>query len=41
VIGFEQVLWRDAPVAALWPPLAVLTGMTAVGAAVARRLARR
>jgi ABC-2 type transport system permease protein len=41
VIGFERVLWRDAPVAALWPQLAVLGGMTVVGAAVARRLARR
>jgi len=41
VSGYEQVFWRDAPVAALWPQLAVLGGMTAVGAVAARVLARR
>lgn len=41
VMGYEKVLWRDAPVAALWPQVSVLAGMTIVGLVVARRLARR
>jgi ABC-2 type transport system permease protein len=41
VTGYEKVFWRDAPLAALWPQVAVLAGMTAVGLFVARRLARR
>jgi ABC-2 type transport system permease protein len=41
VVGYQQVFWRDAPVAALWPQVAVLGGMTVVGLAIARRLARR
>jgi linearmycin/streptolysin S transport system permease protein len=41
VTGYEKVFWRDAPLAALWPQVAVLTGMTVVGLFVARRLARR
>jgi ABC-2 type transport system permease protein len=41
VRGYEKVLWHDAPLAALWPELTVLGGMTAAGLALARRLARR
>jgi ABC-2 type transport system permease protein len=41
VRGYEKVLWHDAPLAALWPELTVLSGMTAAGLVVARRLARR
>ena len=41
VVGFQKVFWRDAPVADLWPELAVLGAMTLVGLAVARTLARR
>ena len=41
VMGYEKVLWRDAPPAALWPELAVLGGMTIAGLALARVLARR
>lgn len=41
VVGYEKVLWRDAPVSALWPEVAVLGGMTAAGLVLARRLARR
>jgi ABC-2 type transport system permease protein len=41
VIGYEKVFWRDAPVAALWPQVTMLAGMTVVGLAIARRLARR
>lgn len=40
VKGYEKVFWRDAPLAELWPELTVLAGMTVVGLAVARRLAR-
>jgi ABC-2 type transport system permease protein len=41
LVGYERVFWRDAPVSALWPELAVLAGMAVVGAVVALRLARR
>jgi len=41
VRGYEKVLWRDAPVTALWPEVSVLGGLTIVGLVVARRLARR
>jgi ABC-2 type transport system permease protein len=41
VAGYEKVLWRDAPVTALWPELSVLVAVTLVGAIVARTLARR
>ncbi len=41
VRGYEKVLWRDAPVSALWPEMAVLAGMTAVGLCLALRLGRR
>ncbi len=39
--GFTQVLWRDAPVAALWPKLLVLAAFTALFLLLARRFARR
>ena len=41
VRGYEKVLWHDAPLAALWPELSLLTGMTVAGLLLARRLARR
>ena len=41
LVGYERVFWRDAPVSALWPQLAVLAGMAVAGAVVALRLARR
>ena len=41
LVGYERVFWRDAPVSALWPQLAVLAGMAVAGAVVASRLARR
>ncbi|MEO6028032.1 MAG: ABC transporter permease [Candidatus Binatia bacterium] len=41
VQGYEKVLWRDAPVAALWPEVSLLGALTLVGLLVARRLARR
>jgi ABC-2 type transport system permease protein len=41
LVGYERVFWRDAPVTALWPQLAVLVGMAVAGALVASRLARR
>jgi ABC-2 type transport system permease protein len=41
VIGYEKVFWHDAPVAALWPQVSVLAGMTIVGLGIARWLARR
>lgn len=41
VRGFEKVFWRDAPVAALWPEVTLLGGMTVAGLVLARRLARR
>jgi ABC-2 type transport system permease protein len=39
--GFTKVLWRDEPVARLWPEVAVLIAAGVVLFAVARRLARR
>jgi ABC-2 type transport system permease protein len=41
VMGYEKVFWRDEPVAALWPQVAMLGGMTVVGLAVAGWLGRR
>lgn len=41
VRGYEKVLWRDAPVTALWPEVSLLGGLTIGGLAVARILARR
>jgi ABC-2 type transport system permease protein len=41
VDGYEKVLWRDAPLTALWPELSVLTATTVVGLVLARVLARR
>ena len=39
--GFIKVFWRDAPVSALWPQVAVLAAWTVVFLALARRFARR
>jgi ABC-2 type transport system permease protein len=39
--GFIKVFWRDAPVTALWPQVAVLAGWTGVFLFLARRFARR
>jgi ABC-2 type transport system permease protein len=39
--GFEKVFWRDLPVTALWPQVAVLLGIGVVLFVVARRVARR
>jgi ABC-2 type transport system permease protein len=39
--GYIKVLWRDAPVSALGPELAVLAGLTLLFLAAARLLARR
>ena len=39
--GFEKVFWRDLPVTALWPQVAVLLGVGVVLFVVARRMARR
>jgi linearmycin/streptolysin S transport system permease protein len=41
VIGYENVFWHDAAAPALWPQVSVLAGMTVMGLAIARRLARR
>ena len=41
VMGYEKVFWHDAQIAALWPQVSVLAGMTVAGLPVARRLARR
>jgi len=41
VIGYQKVLWHDAPLAALWPQAAMLGGMTIIGLAIATRLGRR
>lgn len=41
VIGFQKVLWHDAPLAALWPQAAVLGGTTVIGLAIATWLGRR
>ncbi len=39
--GFTKVFWRDQPVTALWPQVAVLLAVGIVLFATARRLARR
>jgi ABC-2 type transport system permease protein len=39
--GFTKVFWRDEPVTALWPQVAVLLAAGIVLFAIARRLARR
>jgi ABC-2 type transport system permease protein len=39
--GYLKVFWRDAPIAALWPQVLVLTVLTAVFLALARTFARR
>ncbi|MGH7855743.1 MAG: ABC transporter permease, partial [Candidatus Binatia bacterium] len=39
--GFLDVLWRDQPLAAIVPEIAVLLGWSALFFVVARRLARR
>jgi ABC-2 type transport system permease protein len=39
--GYIKVFWRDAPLTALWPQLAVLTALTVVFLTVARMLAKR
>lgn len=39
--GFTKVFWRDSPVTALWPQVAVLVGIGVVLFVVARRVARR
>ncbi|MGO8932579.1 MAG: ABC transporter permease [Terracidiphilus sp.] len=39
--GFTKVFWRDLPVTALWPQVAVLLGVGVVLFVVARRIARR
>ena len=39
--GYVKIFWRDAPVSALAPQLAVLAGLAAAFFAIARRLARR
>jgi ABC-2 type transport system permease protein len=41
VEGFTKVFWREEPLAALWPQVAVLLATCAVFFALARRLARR
>jgi ABC-2 type transport system permease protein len=39
--GFTKVFWRDQPITALWPQVAVLLGAGAVLFLLARRFARR
>jgi ABC-2 type transport system permease protein len=39
--GFTKVFWRDLPVSALGPQIAVLLGVGTVLFVIARRLARR
>ena len=39
--GFTKVFWRDLPVSALWPQVAVLLAIGIVLFAIARRIARR
>ena len=39
--GFTKVFWRDLPVSALWPQVAVLLAIGVVLFGVARRVARR
>ena len=39
--GYLKVFWREAPLTALWPQVAVLTGISVVLLAIARGLARK
>jgi ABC-2 type transport system permease protein len=39
--GFTKVFWRDLPVSALWPQVAVLLGVGTTLFLIARRIARR
>jgi ABC-2 type transport system permease protein len=39
--GFTKVFWRDLPVSALWPQVAVLLGIGTTLFLIARRIARR
>ncbi len=39
--GFQKIFWRDEPVSAVWPQLAVLVGVGILFFLVARRLAQR
>jgi len=39
--GFTKVFWRDQPVSALWPQVAMLLGFAVVFFSLARRFARR
>ncbi len=39
--GFTKVFWRDLPLTAVWPQVAVLAGITAVLLLLTRALARR
>ena len=39
--GYIKVFWREAPLTALWPQLAVLVGLTIVFLSLARVFARR
>lgn len=39
--GFTKVFWRDLPVTALWPQIAVLVGIGTTFFLIARRIARR
>jgi ABC-2 type transport system permease protein len=39
--GFQKIFWRDEPVAAVWPQVAVLVGVGIVFFLIARKLAQR
>jgi ABC-2 type transport system permease protein len=39
--GFTKIFWRDLPISALWPQVAVLLGIGTVLFLIARRIARR
>jgi ABC-2 type transport system permease protein len=39
--GFQKIFWRDEPVSAVWPQVAVLVGLGVVFFLVARRVAER
>jgi ABC-2 type transport system permease protein len=39
--GFTKVFWRDLPVSALWPQVAVLLGIGTTLFLIARHIARR
>jgi ABC-2 type transport system permease protein len=39
--GFTKVFWRDLPVSALWPQVAMLLGIGTTLFLIARRIARR